>query len=231
MDTADAKKPSIVLIATTDHASRMAAHEVTRELARHGITPEFRFDLAPGVANAEEALQGAAGAHPAAVLVLADATDSARVTRALRVQLGAVPVFGGQAMGRTRFLELAGPAGEGVRFPVLFAPDANDPTTALFTARFAAARGHLPDYAAALAYDSTRLLVEAIHRAGPNRARIREALVQLSPWSGIAGQITFDGTGQNHGNGVRLGTIRQGKVVADPLPASSAPFSSNVPTP
>jgi len=176
-------------------------------------------------------LQGAAGAHPAAVLVLADATDSARVTRALRAQQGAVTVFGGQAMGRARFLELAGPTGEGVRFPVLFAPGATDPTTDHFTVRFAAARGHEPDYAAALAYDSTRLLVEAIHRAGPNRARIREALVQLSPWSGIAGRITFDGTGQNHSTGVRLGTIQQGKVVIDPLPASTAPFSSNVSPP
>ena len=175
--------------------------------------PEFRFDLPPGVANADESLQGTAAAHPAAVIVIADAADSARLTRAVRERLGEVPVFGGQTMGRTRFLELAGPAAEGVRFPLLFATDPSNQTAAAFTAHFAAERHHVPDYSAALAYDATRLLIEAIRRAGPNRARIREALGQLSPWSGIAGPITFDGTGQNLRSELCLGTVRNGAVV------------------
>ena len=207
------RKSHIVLLATTDHASRMAAREVTRELSRHGVAPEFRFDLPPGVANADESLQGTAAAHPAAVIVIADAADSARLTRAVRERLGEVPVFGGQTMGRTRFLELAGPAAEGVRFPLLFATDPSNQTAAAFTAHFAAERHHVPDYSAALAYDATRLLIEAIRRAGPNRALIREALVQLSPWSGIAGPITFDGTGQNLRSELCLGTVRNGAVV------------------
>ena len=217
------RKAKIVLLATTDHESRMTAREVTCELSRHGLLPEFRFDLSPGVANADESLQGASAALPAAVIVIADASDSARLTRAVRERLGTVPVFGGQTMGRARFLELAGPAAEGVRFPLLFVPGARDEIASRFATRFAAERHHAPDYAAALAYDATRLLIAAIHRAGPNRARIREAITQLSPWPGIAGPIRFDGTGQNQRADLSLGTIRKGTVaqITGPTPSTS----------
>lgn len=208
-------KKSIVLLATTDHDSRMTAREVMRELARRSLTPEFRFDLPAGTADATEPLRTVA-TPPAAVIVIAAAPDAARIVRAVRAQLGAVPVYGGPTLGLTRFSELAGPAAEGVRFPQLFTPTPSDETTARFTARFTAARHHAPDYSAALAYDATRLLIEAVRRAGPNRARIREAIVQLSPWTGIAGPISFDGTGQNRRADLHLATLRAGEVVADP---------------
>ncbi len=116
-------------------------------------------------------------------------------------------------MSRRRFLELAGPAAEGVRVPRLFAPDSSKPEVNGFIARFMSERRHAPDYIAALTYDATRLLLEAIRRAGPNRARIREVLAQLSPWPGLAGPIHFDGTGQNTRTNVCMGIIQDGGVV------------------
>jgi hypothetical protein len=127
--------------------------------------------------------------------------------------LSSCVVFGSHSMARTRFRELAGPAAEGVRFPLLFVPDLADATTARFIERFNQARGHSPDYASMLTYDATRLLIEAIRRAGPNRARIREMLTQLSPWHGIAGPVRFDGTGQNFRTNICMSTIRAGAVV------------------
>lgn len=209
---------SVVLLATTDHDSRMTAREVMHKLARRGLTPEFRFDLPPGTADATEPLRTVT-APPAAVIVIAAAPDAARIVRTVRTQLGAVPVYGGPTLGLTRFSELAGPAAEGVRFPLLFAPAAQDERAAHFIARFTAGRHHAPDHAAALAYDATRLLIEAIRRAGPNRARIRATLVLLSPWPGIAGPISFDGTGQNRRADLHLGTIRAGAIVAETAPA------------
>lgn len=217
-------KFTILLVATTDHGSRMAAREVSAELSRHGITPGLRLELTPGVANADEALRRCESS-PAAVIVLADAPDSARLTRALRARFGRAPVFGGLAMAQHRFLELAGPAAEGVRFPLLFSADANDEATSRFVARFRMERHHAPDYTAALAYDATRLLIAAVHRAGPNRARIRTALVQLSPWPGVAGPIVFDGTGQNRRSDVRIGMIHESARVAAGAPGTPVPAS------
>ena len=84
---------------------------------------------------------------------------------------------------------------------------------ARFTARFAADHQHPPDYTAILTYDATRLLIDAIRRAGPNRVRLREALTELSPWAGLAGPIHFDGTGQNVRTNICMATIREGAIV------------------
>ena len=135
--------------------------------------------------------------------------------------LSSCALFGSHAMGRARFRELAGPVAEGARFPLLFVPDRSDKNAALFVAHFTSERRHPPDYTAALTYDATRLLLEAIRRAGPNRARIREALTQLSPWPGIAGPIHFDGTGQNTRTNICMATIRDGAI--DPLTGTRNP--------
>jgi branched-chain amino acid transport system substrate-binding protein len=210
----------IVLLATTDHESRMTAREVMRELSRCGRRADFRFDVSPGVADIVQQLRATIEAKAAVVLIIAGAEDSARLTRAVRERVGTAAIFGGQSMSRTRFTELAGPAAEGVRFPLLFVPNPADSSSVHFIERFTSQHHRPPDYTAALAYDATRLLVEAIRRAGPNRARIREALTQLSPWPGIAGAIHFDGTGQNTRTNLCMGIIRNGAVLPMTVPSN-----------
>lgn len=197
----------------------MTAREIVRELARCGRSPDFRFDVPPGAADAAKQVQAATDAMPAVLIIIAGTEDSARLVQAVRHQLGSVAVFGSQSMSRGRFIELSGPAAEGVCFPLLFTPNSADTNVTFFVERFTSERHHSPDYTAALTYDAARLLIEAIRRAGPNRARIREMLTQLSPWPGIAGPIHFDGTGQNTRSNLRMGTLRDGALV--PLPAPS----------
>jgi branched-chain amino acid transport system substrate-binding protein len=179
----------------------------------------------PDAADIAQQLQAAADARPAVVLIIAGVEDSARLTRAVREKVGTATIFGGQSMGRRRFTELAGAAAEGVRFPLLFVPNPADANCTRFIERFKSEHQRAPDYTAALTYDAMRLLLEAIRRAGPNRARIREALAQLSPWPGIAGTIHFDGTGQNTRTDLCLGTIRNGAV----LPMTAPSNRSNTP--
>jgi branched-chain amino acid transport system substrate-binding protein len=204
----------LALLACTDHESRMLTREVLRECSRRGRMPDFRFNIPPGALDFARQMEGMVEAKPATVLIVAGAEDAARWVKAVREKAPAVQVFGSQAMGRARFRELAGPTAEGVRFPLLFVPDAAGPKAAQFIERFAADRRRPPDYTAVLTYDATRLLLEAIRRAGPNRARIREALTQLSPWPGLAGPIRFDGTGQNMRTDICMGIIRSGAVVS-----------------
>jgi ABC-type branched-subunit amino acid transport system substrate-binding protein len=40
-------------------------------------------------------------------------------------------------------------------------------------------------------------LIAAIRQAGLNRTHIRDAVRELSPYSGVTGQITWDPTGHN----------------------------------
>jgi ABC-type branched-subunit amino acid transport system substrate-binding protein len=162
-------------------------------------------------------------------VIVAGAEDSARFLLAVRQDYQAdasfnqhsLTVYGAPAMGRARFVELAGASAEGVRFPLLACPDAADSRAATFIANFLRARGRRPDYAALLMHDGTRLLTEAIQRAGPNRARIREALAQCSPWVGVGGPVHFDGTGQNTVANLRMATIHNGAIAS--LPPRRAP--------
>lgn len=122
-------------------------------------------------------------------------------------------VFGTHTMARARFLSLAGVHAEGVHVPIIFEPDPNNQVTSSFIEEFTKARGHSPDYAAALTYDATRLLISAIRLGGPNRARVRDALVKLSPWQGVTGTIQFDGTGQNTRTNLAMGIVRYGAIL------------------
>jgi branched-chain amino acid transport system substrate-binding protein len=123
-----------------------------------------------------------------------------------------MPVFGGPAMGRRLFVERAGPAAEGVVFPLLWYPSSAGRRSTEFAMRFRERFGVEPDYTAAHTYDAMTLLVAAIHQAGLNRVRIRDTLRLLSPWSGVTGLVTWDPTGHNH-RPIQLGTIRNGRIV------------------
>ena len=197
-----------------------AAHEFSKQLA---ALQEARSDTVLIVAGPEDAaglVRALRAAETAASLaahssVAQDPASAAEpANKAGKDEgVGRLRIFGSHAMSRSRFSELAGPAAEGVCFPLLFVPDPAHADTSRFLTRFATERHRMPDYTAALTYDATRLLIEAIHRAGPNRTRIREELARLSPWSGIAGTIHFDGTGQNIRTNICMATIHDGTIV------------------
>ncbi len=226
----------LALLTVTDHESRMTARELVREFARRRRVPDFRFEVQPGAENLERQRAAIEETRPDVILIVAGAEDAARLVRALRGSAvreqesapgcgpaearrdgaGGWPgpvVFGSQSMGRTQFLEIVGPAGEGVRFPRLCIVDPTDADTASFIEQFTAARQHPPDCAAVLAYDATRLLLEAIRRAGPSRAGVRNALAAISPWQGIGGIFSFDGTGQNSRTNIAMAAVRGGRIV------------------
>ena len=207
----------LAVFSATDHDSRATAKELLKALAERHRTPDFHFEFPAGEQSFESQLSGIAGAKPGAILVIASPEDSARLVMAVRRRSGDTAIFATHQAGRSRFRQLAGNAAEGVRFPLLWVPDKSDAVTRKFIADFKARFAREPDYAAALSYDATRLLVAAARQGGPSRARIREALRQLSPFRGIAGLIQWDATGQNVREVRRMGVIRKGQIEPEPL--------------
>jgi branched-chain amino acid transport system substrate-binding protein len=72
---------------------------------------------------------------------------------------------------------------------------ANDPETAVrkFTSDYAARFGGQPDPTAALAYDATKLIADAITRANSaDAAKLRDALAQTAKYNGLTGSISFN---------------------------------------
>jgi branched-chain amino acid transport system substrate-binding protein len=210
--TLEGRPNKVVLLNATDHESRMTVREVVKEFSRRQRSPDFRFEVSPGALAITNQMAAIEQAQPGAVLIVAGAEDAARMVVAVRKLIPNPIIFGSHSMGRTPFLQLAGRAAEAVRFPLLFVPNMDDSTTRRFIQQFKTDHLRDPDYTAALTYDTTRLLVEALRRGGLNRAHIREAMLQLSPWNGMTGLICWDGTGQNTRTNVCMGTIRNGLI-------------------
>jgi ABC-type branched-subunit amino acid transport system substrate-binding protein len=186
------------LLSATDHDSRAFVAELKSALVRSRVSPASHIEFKSATSEL------AADISSKAVVLIAGARDSARIAKALRQGGFAGPILGGPWMGRRIFIQEAGAAAEGVLFPLLAQP--SDP--------------HFADYAAAHAHDAARLLIAAIRQAGLNRARIRDAVQELSGWQGTTGAICWDNLGQNE-RPVALGTVREGRV------APAAGFSSS----
>jgi branched-chain amino acid transport system substrate-binding protein len=202
-------RDSFILASATDHDSRIMAEAFLSIVHRERSGPQRHLEFQsesyrlPGLAK-QIAESGAE-----AVVVLAGASDSVALVRELRAAGAESVIFGGPSLGRRTFLDRAQSAAEGVRLPSTLQ---ESDLASKFGERFEARWSVAPDYAAYHAYDSTRLLVAAIRRAGLNRAQIRAALAELSPWKGVSGTIRWDEIGRNS-RGARLAVIRNGQVL------------------
>jgi branched-chain amino acid transport system substrate-binding protein len=207
-----------VLVSADDHDPHLLAVELKKCLAERGLTPAYHFEFSGGSADLTELAARIAASRPGAAVLLAGPKPSARLLAALRVQGFTGPVFGGPDMGRRRFLDEAGPVAAGVVFPLLYDPQ---PSSSGFVKTFRDRFGRSPDYAAAHTYDAVRLLAAAISKAGLNRARIGDAVRELSPSSGVTGTMTWDRLGSNV-RPVRLGTISDGAVAPVETPGGTS---------
>lgn len=203
-----------VLASATDHDSRVMAEEFLSFVQRKRSGPQRHLEFHRGSQRIPALAQQLAASEARAVVVLADASDSAALVRELRAADAELLVFGGPSLARRAFVEEARAAAEGVLLPLTL--EESD-LAAAFAEAFEARWNAAPDYAAFHAYDSTRLLVAAVRRAGLDRARIRAALAELSPWSGVSGTIRWDELGRN-ARGATLGVVRDGRVRPAPRP-------------
>jgi ABC-type branched-subunit amino acid transport system substrate-binding protein len=204
----ETERASYILASSTDHDSRVMTEEFLSLAARRHARPQRHLQFQNRSWRIPELAAQIAEARVRTVVVLAGATDSAAVVRELRKARRDLLIFGGPAMARRTFLEDAGPAAEGIRFPF---PLRMSAASAEFSERFTARYGTPPDSAAFCAYDATRLLTAAIRKAGLDRARIRDAVKELSPWEGAGGTIQWDERGRNSGT-AQLATILDGRV-------------------
>jgi len=196
-------------LSSPDHDSRLFLAELERALKRQQSAPRFTHVLAPSDPEIGAVVRQVVADDVSAVVIAAGAAESAHFVRELRAAGFRGLILGGHSMGRRQFLAAAGPAAEGVLFPLLCEPAA---MPASFRLEFEKRYHVPPDYAAASTYDALNLLIAAIRRGGLNRAKIADALGAVSPYPGVAGTIAWDKLGSNT-RPVVLGTIHAGEVL------------------
>jgi len=124
-------------------------------------------------------------------------------------------ILGGDGWDNPELVKLGGAVMDGAYFSNHYSPDADSPVAKTFIAKYTARFKAVPDAAAALTYDSARLLLQAIATAGKADPRaIRDALAATSGFSGVTGAISFAGTGDPVKGAVII-RIEKGRFVFD----------------
>ncbi len=112
------------------------------------------------------------------------------------------PILGTDAWGSSELITMCGNECKGLYFSTHFVPIGTTGATKLFSDRFTAKYGEVPDDVAALTWDATRIVLMAIQEAGSlsgklrqDREAIRAGMNKISSFPGITGNIKFDKNG------------------------------------
>lgn len=168
------------------------------------------------------------GEKPDVIFIPGYYTDVGQIVSQAR-ELGiTVPFVGGDGWESPKLLEIGGSALEGCFYANHYHSDDPAPIVQDFVRRYTKRYGSRPDSLAALAYDSTRVLADAIRRAGSTEApAVRNALATTRDFAGVTGKITMGPLRDPIGKKIVIEEIRGGRVLLratiDPAAAVTSP--------
>jgi branched-chain amino acid transport system substrate-binding protein len=118
---------------------------------------------------------------------------------------------GTEGIDSPKFLELAGPAAEGVTFTTNLNRDDSRPEVQSFLKKYKAKTGTEADMVGASAYDAVRILAKGIELGGSDARAICATLAGLTNYPGITGRIVKFVKGEVT-KPVQIQVIKDGKV-------------------
>lgn len=158
--------------------------------------------------------------NPDAILIWGNARESGLILKQIRDLEMKQPVYGSDRMVNPEFLKIAGPLANGIVTTCQYNPDADIPSLKTFRTNYLKRFGQQPDVFAAHAYDGMNIIIEAIRKAGLNRALIRDLLTDMKTfqnYQGVTGTIVFDGTWNDVGN-IFMAEVNDGRFRFSPAP-------------
>lgn len=134
-----------------------------------------------------------------------DVGNIARQARKLGIT---VPLMGGDGWESPKLAEIGGDAINGCYYSNHYSPEDPSPRVQDFIKKYKERYGSTPDSMAALAYDATQILRDAIVRAGSlSGTEIAAQLAKTKDFDGVTGKITID----DHRNAVKPAVILEMK--------------------
>jgi branched-chain amino acid transport system substrate-binding protein len=150
---------------------------------------------AQGDADFKGQLSTIRSAEPDVIYIPGYYLEVAQIAKQARMIGLTQPLLGGDGWDAPELWQLGGDALNGAYISTHYSSDDPSPVIQAFVVGYKQRYGNLlPDAHAALAYDATRLLADAITRAGTTESSpLREALAQTKNFGGVTGVITMDG--------------------------------------
>ena len=147
-----------------------------------------------GDADFKGQLSSIRSAEPDVIYIPGYYGDVALIAKQARMIGLTQPLLGGDGWDAPELWQLGGDALNGAYISTHYSSDDPSPMIQTFVEGYKQRYGNtLPDAHAALAYDATRLLVDAITRAGTTEgSKLREALATTRFFKGVTGDINID---------------------------------------
>jgi branched-chain amino acid transport system substrate-binding protein len=185
----------VTLITEQNHDGREGGEEFVKAAQRLGMPAPLHLEIDLSRAEGDQIASKIAESRPQAVVLWTGPEAAAQLLEKCRTRLPDTPLYVCRKILSEPFLSLAKRSGRNIWMvaPAVGASSASGD----FVRRYQARTGRAPSPAAAEAYDAVRLIAAGVRRAGPNRARLRDELARISPYSGVSGIISFDGAGNN----------------------------------
>jgi ABC-type branched-subunit amino acid transport system substrate-binding protein len=214
------KHARVAVMRVNSRYGRVGILHFNRSATRVGypIIIEERFN--DGETDFKAQLERIKKTSPDAIVLWANAKESALILKQIRDLGMKQPVYGSDRMVNPEFLEIAGPLAEGVVTTCQYNPDANDPKLKAFKSNYFKRFGQEPDVFATHAYDGTNMLIEAIEKVGLNRVLIRDVLTDMKTfqgYQGVTGKVIFDATWNNI-RSIFIAEVTNGKFKFSPAP-------------
>lgn len=214
-------KKVVILLDTKDAVSKSDGSTVLpAALKSRGITVLDSISFQTGDIDYSAQVTKAKSLNPDGVVVAALYNEGANVVREVRKQGMTQPIVAGLGIMDPRFIELAGPAAEGVMTVNDFWVDNPDPAVARWVAEYKKRSPTPPSNAAALMYDTLDIVRNCAEKSAlsgkpddleKDRERMRDCLARVKDYKApITGGTTFDANGDAVRQPVVL-VVRQGK--------------------
>ncbi len=169
--------------------------------------------------------------NPEVIVTWGDARESALILKQMRSLGMKALLVGSDRMVSQEFLDLAGADAEGAISVSPWDPTRESTSLQTFRSEFEERFGEPPETYAAHAYDGITMLVEAIEKAGLNRALIRDELAHIKQWDGVTGSKVFDDVYSNRSPASLVIVKARAFVFIDPTGLSKLPAGQAEPAP
>ena len=187
---------TLALLVQNTQFPQELAEGIAAEAAAKGMRVVFRETFAPTTGDFSALVLKAAAAQPDVIVgatYLADAMGIVRAAKAQNVQAKMFAFSIGPV--EPEFGRGLGPAAEGMFGTTLYFPSLHTAGNEAFVAAFTARFGRAPDYHAAVAYASLKVLAAAVQRVGSlDQDKIRDALLATDTDT-VVGRFRLSPTG------------------------------------
>ncbi len=187
-----AQTAAILVDARSDYSVGLAeAFRKAFEAAGGRVVDELKYT--EGDSDFSAQLTALRPRNPDVLVVPGYYTDAGLIARQAKALGLSATLLGADGWDSPKLVEIGGEAVEGAYLSNHYSVDDPSPAVRKFVDAYKAQYGAEPDSIAALTYDATRLLADAIARAGSTEGkRIRDALASTANFAGVTGSITMD---------------------------------------